>query len=136
VGEKAKKSVHFHSRFFLPFHHTACESYTVPEHITKHIDIILPTVNFDANLRRPPPPPPAHLVPREIGSLKHKMHSFAQTNGKKIDVKTLVAMTKNDDSPPDLSMCDQVITPDCLRALYNFSYTPVATDRNSYGIGE
>ena len=35
-----------------------------------------------------------------------------------------------------LEECDQYITPICLRALYNFSYEPVATDKNSYGVGE
>jgi hypothetical protein len=29
-----------------------------------------------------------------------------------------------------------MITLDCLRALYSIDYTPVATDRNSYGIGQ
>ena len=32
--------------------------------------------------------------------------------------------------------CDQQITIDCLRALYNIDYKPVATKKNSFGIGE
>jgi tripeptidyl-peptidase-1 len=32
--------------------------------------------------------------------------------------------------------CDTNITPDCLRALYNMTYTPQATDKNSFGVGE
>lgn len=32
--------------------------------------------------------------------------------------------------------CDEMITLDCLRALYSIDYTPVATDKNSFGIGE
>ena len=28
------------------------------------------------------------------------------------------------------------ITPDCLRALYDIDYEPIATDQNSYGIVE
>jgi hypothetical protein len=35
-----------------------------------------------------------------------------------------------------LANCDNFITPDCLYALYNFYYTPQATEKNSYGIGE
>lgn len=31
--------------------------------------------------------------------------------------------------------CDTVVTPDCLRGLYNMTYVPQATDRNSIGIG-
>ncbi|KIL00881.1 hypothetical protein PAXRUDRAFT_29503 [Paxillus rubicundulus Ve08.2h10] len=36
----------------------------------------------------------------------------------------------------DLSMCDQYITLDCLRALYGLNYTPGAVEQNSYGIVE
>ena len=31
--------------------------------------------------------------------------------------------------------CDQQITIDCLRVLYNINYKPVATKKNSFGIG-
>lgn len=31
--------------------------------------------------------------------------------------------------------CDVTTTPDCLKALYNMTYTPKATDRNTFGIG-
>ena len=37
---------------------------------------------------------------------------------------------------PNLEHCDEQITLDCLRALYNISYTPVATDKNTFGIRE
>ena len=37
---------------------------------------------------------------------------------------------------PTLENCDEMITPDCLRALYSVNYTPVATDVNTFGIGE
>lgn len=30
--------------------------------------------------------------------------------------------------------CDIATTPDCLKALYNVTYTPTATDRNTFGI--
>ena len=47
-----------------------------------------------------------------------------KTNGAKVNV-TL-----------SLANCDEFITPDCLRALYDFYYIPNATAKNSYGIGE
>ncbi|KAJ7909636.1 peptidase S8/S53 domain-containing protein [Mycena leptocephala] len=38
-------------------------------------------------------------------------------------------------SAPTLPMgCDQAITPACIRSLYNMTYVPKATDRNSFGI--
>ena len=37
--------------------------------------------------------------------------------------------------PSDLSTCDEFITPDCLRALYNTStYVPKATNVNKLGV--
>ncbi|OBZ71486.1 Tripeptidyl-peptidase SED1 [Grifola frondosa] len=37
---------------------------------------------------------------------------------------------------PSLANCDEMIVPDCLRALYSIDYTPVATDKNTFGIVE
>ena len=51
----------------------------------------------------------------------------ARTGPKKKDQKVTIT--------PSLSNCDENITLDCLRALYNVNYQPVATDKNSYGIG-
>lgn len=45
-----------------------------------------------------------------------------KTNGKAVTIT------------PVLENCDEIITPDCLRALYSVNYTPVATDINTYGI--
>ena len=36
----------------------------------------------------------------------------------------------------ELENCDEHITPNCLRALYDFVYVPLATKKNSIGIGE
>ena len=36
----------------------------------------------------------------------------------------------------ELENCDQHITPNCVRALYDFLYVPIATEKNSIGIGE
>ena len=38
-------------------------------------------------------------------------------------------------APNAWTTCDKIITPDCLRALYNINYTPVATDKNTFGVG-
>lgn len=98
--------------------HEACDSYSVPEHVREHIDIILPTVNFDAK-----------ILPRSIpkfGARKGaSIQPFVKTDGRQA----------KGSSRGSLANCDQEITPDCLRALYNFHYEPQATDKNSYGIG-
>jgi tripeptidyl-peptidase-1 len=97
--------------------HEACDSYSVPEQIREHIDIIIPTLNFDAK-----------ILPRsspKFGPRKAIIEPFVKTNDKQ---------AKGSERGP-LANCDQEITPDCLRALYNFYYTPQAIYQNSYGIG-
>ncbi len=44
-------------------------------------------------------------------------------------------VTVASDAVLSLANCDQFITPECLRALYDFHYIPKATEKNSYGIG-
>ncbi|KAF8478880.1 subtilisin-like protein [Gautieria morchelliformis] len=102
--------------------HIACDSYSVPEHVREHIDIILPTVNFDARIMPRSNPNPT-LTPARKGAAIFPMVKSEGKQATGIGHGTL-------------SNCDQEITPDCLRALYNFHYTPVATDKNSYGIVE
>ncbi|EMD39903.1 hypothetical protein CERSUDRAFT_103818 [Gelatoporia subvermispora B] len=101
----------------------SCHSYSVPEHVREHIDLIQPTVHF------------AHRLPRDFKPSQQKRdfqrlgmpgaHSGPKTNG----VKVLAA-------PSDLSTCDEMITPDCLRALYSIDRTPVETKKNTFGISE
>lgn len=93
----------------------ACDSYSVPEHIQPHIDLIKPTVQFD---RRP-------IQPARSGqNEKRDVPSFPAPK----------AMPMPDNLRPELDNCDQMITLDCLRALYSFNYTPIATDKNSFGV--
>ncbi|KAF8990005.1 subtilisin-like protein [Cyathus striatus] len=86
----------------------SCHSYSVPAHVREHVDIIRPTVHFN---HKPFP--------------KRKL----EKRGPKKSSKQ-VKIT------PSLENCDEFITPDCLRALYNFNYKPIATKKNSYGIIE
>lgn len=100
--------------------HAGCHSYSVPAHIREHIDLIKPTVHFN---HRPSPQTRTSLE-RRAGNLG------APTSGrgpKKSTAKVTIT--------PTLENCDQMITLDCLRALYSVDYKPVATAKNSYGIG-
>ena len=83
----------------------ACDSYSLPHDIAEVVDIITPTVQPNVKLTR---------VNRLISSGKR-----AESNGAF-------------NGPIG---CDEAITPDCLKALYNMTYTPTATDRNTLGIG-
>ncbi|KAI0063506.1 subtilisin-like protein [Artomyces pyxidatus] len=96
-----------------------CDSYHVPKHIQEHVDLIKPTVHFN------------HRLPTYPMGNKREYHlgQPSSVNGPKtLDTKIEVE--------PTMSNCDQFITPDCLRALYNIDYTPIVPQKNSYGIVE
>ncbi|KJA23288.1 hypothetical protein HYPSUDRAFT_201573 [Hypholoma sublateritium FD-334 SS-4] len=93
-----------------------CHNYSVPAHVQGHIDLIKPTVQFNhragANLERRRVKPLPNIVSGPV-------------------------VTSTDASiPANLANCDSQITLACLRALYGIDYTPVATDKNTFGIVE
>ena len=83
----------------------------------KLIDRIMPTVNFNHV--------PSPMVQRKhtggLGALESRQ------GPNRVEEEATVI--------PTLVNCDMLITMDCLRALYNIDYTPVATKKNSFGIG-
>lgn len=106
--------------------HVACEEYSVPEGIQKHIDFITPTVHFDAkvDLKKKRRAMTAHdiaMVKRQASKVGHKVQpgvgraigspgdkSLPKLGGK-IPFGTIIDELKN---------CDSSIVPNCLRALY------------------
>lgn len=94
-----------------------CHSYSVPENVRQHVDLIKPTVHFN---HRPSP----KRMQKRAGGLG--VPSF-RTGPKKSSKEVTIT--------PTLETCDSMITLDCLRALYSVNYTPVATAKNSFGIG-
>lgn len=92
--------------------------YSVPAHITEHINIITPTLHFDVkpHMKKRDVPNPADPVPNEESDAT----STPTSNGSN-----------------DMQSCVDRITPDCLRALYNI---PQATSKpspnNSFGVVE
>ncbi|CAA7266125.1 unnamed protein product [Cyclocybe aegerita] len=94
-----------------------CHNYSVPIHVQKHIDLIMPTVHFNHR--------PAPNIDKRAGRLGQP----SPRNGPKhLDFDAAIV--------PSLANCNKVITLDCLRALYNINYAPVATDKNTFGIVE
>ncbi|KAJ7258798.1 subtilisin-like protein [Mycena haematopus] len=93
-----------------------CHEYSIPAHVQKHIDLIKPTVQFNHRALRTP----------SLKKRKTSPSTNLKTNGVEV----------NQNQELSLETCDQVITPDCLRALYNFHYTPRETKKNTFGIVE
>jgi tripeptidyl-peptidase-1 len=143
----------------------ACHEYHLPQHVTKHVDFITPTVHFDTplNLKH------RRSLPADAPQLKHKREI------RKRNVRTLGEATEQAefDGPipryrpgiaaevgtnlgslpkqgatladeevsreaEQLDRCDRQITPACLRTLYGFNQTNTATTnpKNSFGIVE
>lgn len=114
--------------------HIACQEYTLPSHLSAdHIDIILPSVHFDAKIT---PPQKEDLFKRNwaVESDSTPVNSSSDHNvglfngqlpkpGKQVNVKEVQI---------DTSTCDEFIIPDCLRLLYSFGNGTVDSS-SSYG---
>ncbi|KAI9066077.1 subtilisin-like protein [Trametes sanguinea] len=102
------------------------EAYHLPEHVSPHVELITPTLHFDAKVKR------RSDVPVEKRSVKSKVGTAGSGPVSPKSAGTI----KNVYTGDQLEHCDEQITPACLRALYNFSYIPLATHKNSIGIVE
>lgn len=90
-----------------------------------HIDMVMPTVHFDAIVRPSQDELMRKRRKRDLPSLFGNNTGSLPKPGKEIDINAIST---------DLSDCDAQITPDCLRALYNF--TTGTLNVSSYGIVE
>jgi tripeptidyl-peptidase-1 len=102
--------------------HVGCDSYSVPAHVSSHIDLITPTVHFDRRLEGASAPMKKRLAPG---------HQGVGAPGAGIVVPQAAGKIKN--IIDELENCDVHITPNCLRALYGLVYAPLAAKKNSYG---
>ncbi|KAH0586015.1 hypothetical protein H2248_007292 [Termitomyces sp. 'cryptogamus'] len=121
VGEMEdllKTEYHVYSHMETGDEQIGCVSYSVPAHVQPHVDLIKPTVHFR---HRP--------VSNQFNKRSMNLGAPSRTRGPKLSNQKI-------EETPSLANCDKMITLDCLRALYSVDYTPVATDKNSYGIVE
>ncbi len=87
--------------------HLACEDYSVPVDIQHHIDLITPTIHFDATVKQ--------------------KKGRRDLQGRSLKAKPVPQIHPNPDAVPQpavtysLANCYTYVTPDCLRALYNFT---------------
>ncbi|EJF64894.1 subtilisin-like protein [Dichomitus squalens LYAD-421 SS1] len=92
------------------------KGYVLPEHVSKHVDIVWPTVHFErsAVAWRDTSASGRWRAERESGVVKRPI-----TEGEL-----------------EVSGCDQAVTIACLRDLYHFDYQPLAADRNTIAVAE
>lgn len=99
--------------------HVACTSYHLPEYVAPHVDVITPSVHFNAILDKRSRLPTKKIGEPGAGSVTPVLY--------RSDIKTLYEA---------LDHCHEQVTPLCLRALYGFYYTPRSTQENGFGIVE
>lgn len=103
--------------------HIACEDYSIPEDIQKHVDFVTPTVHFDAKVENPKKKRAMEERETATSAVGHNVkpgvgHAIGSPGDK--------SLPKNGGTIPfgtilnELEHCDTSIVPDCLRALYEF----------------
>lgn len=123
---------------FIPNRLLATDSYSLPEELHPHVELIMPTLLISHS----DPGTSMHfsLVKRKVDEVDTQLGLLRSLGSPTSDslpkLKGPFAGFEKSSSGNDLSTCDEAITPDCLRALYNIQYKPVATDKNTFGIGK
>ncbi|KAG4433305.1 hypothetical protein IFR05_011202 [Cadophora sp. M221] len=122
----------------------ACEEYSVPEDVRRHVDFVTPTLHFDAKIenrkkRRAMDVNDVTIAKRQTTTAGHNVqpgigHSIGSPgdkslpkDGGRIPFGTILDQLKH---------CDTSIVPNCLRALYQFPPNILPNPKNSYGIVE
>jgi tripeptidyl-peptidase I len=117
-----------------------CHSYSVPAHVQEHVDLIKPTVHFTHHVPESPAKKKRELKKRFGGIGAPSPDTGPKTNGAAVTITASLETCDEMSAFSLLVLCgytishDLAVTPDCLRALYAVNYTPVATDRNTFGI--
>ena len=108
--------------------HVACDEYSLPANIQKHVDFVYPSVHFDA---RPVP----HSANRNQPKTRDTKNVRNGGPYRGWLPKTIQAINQSDLNF-ELTDCDEQTTPACLRALYGIPINNETTAGNSFGVAE
>ncbi|KAF7888155.1 uncharacterized protein EAF02_002696 [Botrytis sinoallii] len=118
----------------------ACDDYSVPENVRKHIDFITPTLHFDAKVV--PQKEKRELSTRQKDQLARRAigegHRVGSPNDPSLPKQGKIVSTTSHAKLQSsaLTTCNTHITPDCLQALYELPKDAPFAEGNSYGIVE
>lgn len=102
--------VYEHSETGQP--HVACDEYSLPVHIQKHVDFITPTVHFDAKVKpRDGSDRKRDVDPNAAKGIGKPSSGSLPKFGQWLPKNSIITQLQN---------CDKQITPWCLRLLYKF----------------
>lgn len=123
--------------------HVACEKYHVPQHLTEHINIITPSVHFDQFLGQGRKNAHKEVSGKAMEELRKRSADLAKRQlatagilGNPLDGSNPKQGHDVENAMMTLDQCDTMITPGCLRALYNIPQGRDAIDNNTLGIVE
>ena len=139
-AEKLLKTKYYLYKHFTGKTQMACAQYLVPEHISTYLDFIIPTVNFDfpvTNLspysKEVPPVDLHHATAR----VPIETHATADVESPNMDSRPSKGVDVGATEIPNaLLFCNNFLTLDCIRALYNFGPGTSANPENSLGVVE
>ena len=114
----------------------ACEAYHVPEHVSKHVDFVIPTIHFtkptlpkedEAAVANEDPSLERRDVPGAGTGIGRPGSGSLPKKGRILDFITNAIQA--------VDTCNQYIVPNCLRALYQIpSVTGSSNQTNPFGI--
>lgn len=104
--------------------HVACDEYSLPLHLKDRIDFVLPSTHFDAKIRRSSRSGHAkqQLMPTGRPTLTGEPRF-----GQYLDSSSMSS---------GFGDCDEYITPDCLRTLYQLPDSMAGNSNSSLGVVE
>ncbi|KAK5119268.1 hypothetical protein LTR85_007882 [Meristemomyces frigidus] len=109
-----RTTYHFFEHGLSATKHVACDNYSLPAHVTPHVDFVTPGVHFDSKTK-----PDTDL--------------YLDANGSKIEKRRVMGPS----SPWAGEICNvSFVTPQCLRLLYDVPAALPAVEGNSLGIVE
>ena len=108
--------------------HVACDAYSIPEDIQRHVDFVTPTLHFDVKIESPKKKRELNKHEAEIAKRQTsvKGHQIQPGIAKGVGSPGDGSLPKHGGRIPfgtvlsELENCDVSIVPDCLRALYEF----------------
>jgi len=145
--EEAEKLLH--AEFYLYEHsdgrlHIGCEAYSVPLSIRDYIDLITPTVHFDSQPEAPTSGRQGYLTRikkrNELAGYNLVERRDALHRRGLLPIAEVAATPMNTAFNnlvrQGLRTCDKFITPNCIKALYDFNNPRKANPKNSYAVVE
>ncbi|KAF4603036.1 hypothetical protein EYR38_003441 [Pleurotus pulmonarius] len=110
--------------------HVGCNEYHLPAHVAPHVELVLPSVHFDARVEKRGP----STTP--ISNLGQPGFGITPKTTGKVPTEVLKFHNAKQDAAAAADYCWLILTPDCLRTLYGLNYTTQAADKNSFGVVE